>query len=103
VRETLDFAARVQGVGHKEEELRRLIEREEAAGVEADPEVDAFVKVHSAAIPTDCSEHMLLRSSEVGPLPASGAVHPVQELSRSDSWEIMARTPARQGRRHALL
>ena len=48
MRETLDFAARVQGVGHKDEELRVLLEREKAAGLEPDPEVDAFVKVLTA-------------------------------------------------------
>ena len=50
VRETLDFAARVQGVGHKEEELRLLLEREEAAGLEPDQEIDAFVKVAPAGV-----------------------------------------------------
>ena len=43
----------MQGVGHKEEELRRLIEREEASGVEPDPEVDAFLKVSLATIATN--------------------------------------------------
>jgi len=52
VRETLDFAARVQGVGHKDEELRVLLEREKAAGLEPDPEVDAFVKVRTALGPS---------------------------------------------------
>jgi len=61
VRETLDFAARVQGVGHKDEELRVLLEREKAAGLEPDPEVDAFVKVLTAqrGSPPLPSEHSL--------------------------------------------
>ncbi|KAK9906410.1 hypothetical protein WJX75_001426 [Coccomyxa subellipsoidea] len=44
VRETLDFAARVLGVGHKAEYLRILREREKAAGLRGDPETDAFLK-----------------------------------------------------------
>ena len=59
VRETLDFAARVQGVGHKEAELRMLIEREAAAGVEADPEVDAFLKVQLT--PAACRSCMVFK------------------------------------------
>ncbi|CAL8462536.1 g2069 [Coccomyxa elongata] len=44
VRETLDFAARVLGVGHKAEYLRLLREREKAAGLRGDPETDAYLK-----------------------------------------------------------
>lgn len=45
VRETLDFSARCQGVGHKSEELRMLMEREAEQGIDPDPEMDAFMKV----------------------------------------------------------
>ena len=34
-----------------------LVEREKAAGVEPDPEVDAFVKVHFAATATKMLNH----------------------------------------------
>ncbi|CAK0753548.1 hypothetical protein CVIRNUC_002229 [Coccomyxa viridis] len=44
VRETLDFAARVLGVGHKEEYLRLLREKEKAAGLLGDDDIDAFLK-----------------------------------------------------------
>jgi hypothetical protein len=44
VRETLDFAARVQGGGRRPQELRQLQELEAAAGLLPDPEIDAFMK-----------------------------------------------------------
>lgn len=45
VRETMDFAARVQGVGHKAAELQTLMDREAELGIDPDPEIDAFMKV----------------------------------------------------------
>jgi hypothetical protein len=45
VRETLDFAARVQGAGRRPQELRQLQDLEAAAGLLPDPEIDAFMKV----------------------------------------------------------
>ena len=47
VRETMDFSARVNGVGHKAQELRTLMEREAEQGIDPDPEMDAFMKVRS--------------------------------------------------------
>ncbi|KAK9829075.1 hypothetical protein WJX72_003763 [[Myrmecia] bisecta] len=44
VRETFDFAARCQGVGHKAEELRELRKREKEQGIKPDWEIDAFMK-----------------------------------------------------------
>ena len=44
VRETMDFAARVQGVGNKAAELQTLLEREIELGADPDPEIDAFMK-----------------------------------------------------------
>lgn len=44
VRETLAFSASCQGAGYQRELLKMLVEREGAAGVVPDPEVDAFMK-----------------------------------------------------------
>ncbi|GAB2293481.1 transcription factor [Dionaea muscipula] len=44
VKETLDFAARCQGVGPRYELLRELARREKDVGVYPDPEVDLFMK-----------------------------------------------------------
>ncbi|DBB15923.1 TPA: hypothetical protein ACH3X3_003297 [Trebouxia sp. C0006] len=44
VKETLDFAARVQGVGHKVEELKELHAKEKDLNVEPDLEVEVFTK-----------------------------------------------------------
>ncbi|KAL3140482.1 hypothetical protein ABBQ38_004739 [Trebouxia sp. C0009 RCD-2024] len=44
VKETMDFAARVQGVGHKAEELQELQKREKEQSIEPDWEVDALLK-----------------------------------------------------------
>lgn len=44
VRETLQFAAMCQGVGHKAEELQALRKAERAAGVEPDVDIDALQK-----------------------------------------------------------
>ncbi|GAB2273767.1 transcription factor [Dionaea muscipula] len=44
VKETLDFAARCQGVGPRYELLCELARREKDAGVYPDPEVDLFMK-----------------------------------------------------------
>ena len=45
MRETFDFAARVQGTGHKKAELEQLMAKEKEAGVEPDHELDAFIQV----------------------------------------------------------
>ncbi|KAL3150185.1 hypothetical protein ABBQ32_000044 [Trebouxia sp. C0010 RCD-2024] len=44
VRETLDFAARCQGIGHKAEELKELQQKEKDMKVQPDWEIDAFTK-----------------------------------------------------------
>ncbi|DBA79271.1 TPA: hypothetical protein ACH3X2_007820 [Trebouxia sp. C0005] len=44
VRETLDFAARCQGIGHKAEELQELQKKEKEMNVQPDWEIDAFTK-----------------------------------------------------------
>ncbi|KAL3141609.1 hypothetical protein ABBQ32_004850 [Trebouxia sp. C0010 RCD-2024] len=44
VRETLDFAARCQGVGSKADELHQLLRREQEEGITPDPELDAFMR-----------------------------------------------------------
>jgi hypothetical protein len=44
VRETMDFAARVQGVGNKAAELQTLLQRETELDTQPDPEIDAFMK-----------------------------------------------------------
>ena len=44
VRETFDFAARCQGVGHKADELAALLQREEEQGITPDPALDAFMR-----------------------------------------------------------
>jgi hypothetical protein len=51
VRETLDFAARCQGVGARAEELRRIAEREAELGIMPRPEIQAFMQVlHSSHV-----------------------------------------------------
>jgi len=47
VRETLDFAARCQGVGHKAAELQLLQQREAELGIAPDPELEAFMKART--------------------------------------------------------
>ena len=47
MRETFDFAARVQGVGHKKLEMEQLLAKEREAGIEPDLETDAFLKVRA--------------------------------------------------------
>ncbi|DBA84895.1 TPA: transcription factor [Trebouxia sp. C0004] len=44
VRETFDFAARCQGVGHKADELEELLKREKEMGITPDPELDAYMR-----------------------------------------------------------
>lgn len=44
VRETLDFAARCQGVGSRFELLEELERREKHLGIQPDPHIDAFMK-----------------------------------------------------------
>ncbi|XP_034604276.2 ABC transporter G family member 41 isoform X1 [Setaria viridis] len=44
VRESLDFSARVQGVGWREDVLREVITREEEAGITPNPDIDTFMK-----------------------------------------------------------
>ncbi len=45
MRETLGFAARVQGTGHKAAELCEFRRREAAAGIKPDAEIEAFMNV----------------------------------------------------------
>ncbi|KAJ0085342.1 hypothetical protein Patl1_07684 [Pistacia atlantica] len=45
VRETLDFSARCQGVGSKEEIMLEVSRREKEAGIIPDPDLDTFMKV----------------------------------------------------------
>lgn len=49
VRETLDFAGRVLGVGTRYELLTELSRRERDAGIKPDPEIDAFMKATAIA------------------------------------------------------
>ncbi|XP_028802333.1 ABC transporter G family member 39 [Neltuma alba] len=44
VRETLDFSARCQGVGHNYEMLAELLRREKEANIKPNPDVDAYMK-----------------------------------------------------------
>ncbi|CAN6486098.1 unnamed protein product [Victoria cruziana] len=44
VRETLDFSARCQGVGHKQEAILELIRKEKEAGIVPDHDIDLFMK-----------------------------------------------------------
>ncbi|MED6171515.1 transcription factor [Stylosanthes scabra] len=44
VRETLAFSARCQGVGHNYEMLSELLKREKEANIEADPDIDTYMK-----------------------------------------------------------
>ena len=44
VRETLDFAARCQGVGSRFELLEELVRREKHLGIQPDPDIDAFMR-----------------------------------------------------------
>lgn len=44
VRETLDFSGRCLGVGTRYEMLSELSRREKDAGINPDPEIDAFMK-----------------------------------------------------------
>ncbi|KAJ7568416.1 hypothetical protein O6H91_01G032000 [Diphasiastrum complanatum] len=44
VRETLDFAGRCEGVGHRYDVLSELSRREKAAGIKPEAELDAFMK-----------------------------------------------------------
>ncbi|RYR75920.1 hypothetical protein Ahy_A01g000522 isoform C [Arachis hypogaea] len=47
VRETLDFSARCQGVGSKDELLKEVSRREKEAGIMPDPDLDAYMKATS--------------------------------------------------------
>jgi ABC-type cobalamin/Fe3+-siderophores transport system ATPase subunit len=44
VRETLDFAARCQGVGYRYDLLRELAKREKEQNIHPDPDIDAYMK-----------------------------------------------------------
>ncbi len=44
MRETLDLAARLQGVGHKYAEMQELLKREKEMGITPDPLIDAMMK-----------------------------------------------------------
>ncbi|XP_024394096.1 ABC transporter G family member 29 isoform X2 [Physcomitrium patens] len=50
VRETLDFSARVQGVGTQYHILEEVVKREKEAGIRPEPDVDTFMK--AAALPS---------------------------------------------------
>ncbi|KAH7655213.1 P-loop containing nucleoside triphosphate hydrolase protein [Dioscorea alata] len=47
VRETLDFSARFQGVGSREEILNEVIRKENQAGIVPEPEIDTYMKAIS--------------------------------------------------------
>ncbi|KAI4378236.1 hypothetical protein MLD38_015745 [Melastoma candidum] len=47
VRETLDFSARCQGVGGREDFMREISRREKQAGVTPEPNIDAYMKAIS--------------------------------------------------------
>ena len=47
MRETLDFSARVQGVGLKPEELHILQAKEKELGITPDPEIETFLTVRT--------------------------------------------------------
>ncbi|KAL0927352.1 hypothetical protein M5K25_001515 [Dendrobium thyrsiflorum] len=49
VRETLDFAARCQGVGDREDLIREVARREKQAGIIPDPVIDTYMKGISIA------------------------------------------------------
>ncbi|KAL0927349.1 hypothetical protein M5K25_001513 [Dendrobium thyrsiflorum] len=49
VRETLDFAARCQGVGDREDLIRKVARREKQAGIIPDPVIDTYMKGISIA------------------------------------------------------
>ena len=59
VRETLDFSRRCLGTGRRYEMLAELSRREKEAGINPDPEIDAFMKAVAVAgqksnLATDC-------------------------------------------------
>ncbi|KAJ4824979.1 hypothetical protein Tsubulata_014353 [Turnera subulata] len=56
VRETLAFAARCQGVGHRYHMLQELLRREKAANIKPDPDLDVFMK----AIATEGQESSVI-------------------------------------------
>uniref|UniRef100_A0A7N0UHR1 ABC transporter domain-containing protein n=1 Tax=Kalanchoe fedtschenkoi TaxID=63787 RepID=A0A7N0UHR1_KALFE len=47
VRETIDFSARCQGVGNRQEMMLEVSRREKAAGIVPDPDIDAYMKAIS--------------------------------------------------------
>ncbi|KAJ0976465.1 hypothetical protein J5N97_018430 [Dioscorea zingiberensis] len=47
VRETMDFSARFQGVGSREEILKEVIRREKQTGIIPEPEIDTYMKAIS--------------------------------------------------------
>ncbi|CAM8903086.1 unnamed protein product [Rhodiola kirilowii] len=47
VRETIDFSARCQGVGSRQEIILEVSRREKAAGIVPDPDIDAYMKAIS--------------------------------------------------------
>ncbi len=64
MRETIDFAARVQGVGAKPAELEAL--HAAAGDAPPDAEIDAFLKVR-AAVPTGCNQGVQMNAQGAGP------------------------------------
>ena len=71
VRETLDFAARVQGVGVKKAELDGLLANSGSANAPSDAEVDAFLKV--------CTEYFAM--SPFVPIPPEHVIVEMRSLS----------------------
>ncbi|MBA0872092.1 hypothetical protein Goshw_006563, partial [Gossypium schwendimanii] len=45
VRETLDFSARCQGLGNRQELMMEVSRREKEAGIVPDPDIDAYMKI----------------------------------------------------------
>ncbi|KAJ4840744.1 transcription factor [Turnera subulata] len=56
VRETLEFAARCHGIGHRYEMLAELLRREKAANIKPDPDIDIYMK----AIATEGQESSVI-------------------------------------------
>jgi len=55
VRETLDFAARIQGVGVKRAELEGLMAKSGGANAPSDADIDAFLQARDPAARHACA------------------------------------------------
>ncbi len=68
VRETLDFAARVQGVGVKKAELESLLAKSGSGNAPSDAEVDAFLSActDSSAMSSLCYPLLSMLRSQCG-------------------------------------